>query len=788
MKIQCACGTKVAFDVTPDMATTPVRFVCPNCGLDSSEMVNRLILQELSSATQTPDISPAPLPVQIEQTQSATPAPDEPATPPARARIHIAAPAQSAETESQSVRLCSKHLGQPTTHECVVCKKPICPKCMELFGYVCSPHCKNKAELQGIHVPFYAGQKSVVERRHWRKVSLGAGAVAAVFALVMGVWIWYHFFASRPGVIFSERFEQPAFSGKSILTPDGQIVFLHGGTLARADIKKKTQLWSRDLLDHKAIAASAAAAKKEMELSKARHINQTGEGEDMKIPSEQELVESTERAAAAALELYVSGQNIWVASPEKIARYDWNTGDPAREIQTVGYGGAVATGNELVASTLDDAGRETVVHINLATGEAVSEPSGGTVGAQAPSLTAAANAAPDGSGLNPERIAADASRKSLPERLALPATLSVARNQQRALDELNSQNDRPRPTTPVAPAQHKPYASVVPSRNGDIEFTTLLLEEKIVARNAMKAPPKKSALNGATSVNQTTEVANEILNDMQRDRGADTVEEDESRYQVTLHTPGVQNATDWQGEVVGPPSLFALDTVNVLSAGKTIIVFDKFNKRLWESTLAYAIPEFSHLFGQDDPTSGQGPVVERSGTLYVFDPAVLTAFDLATGEARWRLPSVGISALFFDNKGMIYANTTTASPEKIKYSRQIDIGEHINDAVMKIDPAAGKILWNTKPGGAIRYLSGDYIYTLDYYQRTEEEEQDDGDSIYRVGAPAPSYMRIRRIDPANGKVMWEHCQKRAPLDVRFDKNTFHIVFKKEVQVLKFMEL
>jgi hypothetical protein len=32
--------------------------------------------------------------------------------------------------------------------------------------------------------------------------------------------------------------------------------------------------------------------------------------------------------------------------------------------------------------------------------------------------------------------------------------------------------------------------------------------------------------------------------------------------------------------------------------------------------------------------------------------------------------------------------------------------------------------------------------------------------------------------------MWEHFQQRAPLDVRFDRNTIRLVFKKEVQVLR----
>ena len=33
--------------------------------------------------------------------------------------------------------------------------------------------------------------------------------------------------------------------------------------------------------------------------------------------------------------------------------------------------------------------------------------------------------------------------------------------------------------------------------------------------------------------------------------------------------------------------------------------------------------------------------------------------------------------------------------------------------------------------------------------------------------------------------MWEYYQERAPLDIQFDKNVIRMVFKKEVQVLKF---
>ena len=60
------------------------------------------------------------------------------------------------------------------------------------------------------------------------------------------------------------------------------------------------------------------------------------------------------------------------------------------------------------------------------------------------------------------------------------------------------------------------------------------------------------------------------LNEMQRNAGGDTVTEDESRYQVTVHLPGATSASDWTGEVVGPPQLFVLKTVNVVAAGKTV--------------------------------------------------------------------------------------------------------------------------------------------------------------------------------------------------------------------------
>jgi outer membrane protein assembly factor BamB len=187
---------------------------------------------------------------------------------------------------------------------------------------------------------------------------------------------------------------------------------------------------------------------------------------------------------------------------------------------------------------------------------------------------------------------------------------------------------------------------------------------------------------------------------------------------------------------------------------------------------------------EQDAPYGLGPCVERKGSLYVFDQGVLTAFDLANGNARWRLPSIGITGLFFDDKGMIYVNTTTASPESIKYSRQIDISRKTASVIMKLDPKNGTPLWTSQVGGLVNYVSGPYVYTVQSYAPEESEEE----NPYSVdtGFETPPYLRIKRINPKNGHEMWEHFQQRAPLDVQFDKNAIRLVFKKEVQVLRFL--
>src|ERR1017187_10197058 len=107
MKIQCACGAKYAFDATPEMLKNPVRFVCPSCGLDSSDFVNELVRREF--AGQTPAAPPTVTEVPRLKYSIAGPQPSAP--------VEETTPALTAEEH------CPKHPRELATDHCVVCGK-----------------------------------------------------------------------------------------------------------------------------------------------------------------------------------------------------------------------------------------------------------------------------------------------------------------------------------------------------------------------------------------------------------------------------------------------------------------------------------------------------------------------------------------------------------------------------------------------------------------------------------------------------------------------------------------
>src|SRR2546428_11614351 len=115
MKIQCSCGMKYSFEVRPEMAARPIRFVCQACGLDSSDAVNELIRQQFGTVeapvakVQAPPAAPKPrTPIRIAApapgTRRAAPLTTAPAVT-SGSPLKVQAPAPPASVEADSARV-----------------------------------------------------------------------------------------------------------------------------------------------------------------------------------------------------------------------------------------------------------------------------------------------------------------------------------------------------------------------------------------------------------------------------------------------------------------------------------------------------------------------------------------------------------------------------------------------------------------------------------------------------------------------------------------------------------
>ena len=771
MKIQCACGAKYAFDATPEMLQNPVKFVCPSCGLDSSDFVNELIRREF--AGQTPAAPP--------------PATKSPRLKISHAGSQPSAPADETAPAPAAEEHCPKHPRELAVEHCVVCGKPMCRQCMKLFGHVCSPLCRAKAEAQNINIPVYAGQSTVADARYWRKAGTIGGLIAVVVVAALGFWTWYAWVGSVPRPVFSVRFDDRAYAGESRLCGTNQIVFLHGGTLARYDIKSGNEIWSDDLVtNNKSRTWSRAKTKRRRPTSSDKNSPKP----DRRIGGAQ----SGGRIAIARFRPEYLGEHAGQAHALRLGHRQGvagnSAGEPRRRIHR--------PQRRISGHRRGRSGQALVTHINPATGESrveeISQPGPMTVAQNASGAAGGTGIQPDtglplapGTGpMNPAAVGEQAQNLSLPGRIALPALEANNAEQERIAEELNEQDQ-------TRPGNQPPARPPKPAQNAAGYFTLDPRPERLcgircaaagIAHRHARSHAGPAGKIRAERQRQRCERNSGHQRTIERDAAQSRRRQGAGRRKPLsspLRRPDSTGAADWTGQVTGPPALFPLKTVNVLAAGKTLIVFDKRNKKLWQATLTYNVAGGNRAADGETPPFGDGPCVEQGGTLYVFDQAVLTAFDIATGNARWRLPSVGIVGLFFDNQGMLFVNTTTADPENIKYSRQIDITQKIEAILLKIDPQTGRTLWSVKPGGFISYLSGKYIYTVQSF-----DPGDDNGSV--TGIELPAYLKIRRISPADGHVLWEQDQPRAPLNVRFKNNFIELVFKKEVQVLKYLSL
>jgi hypothetical protein len=316
-----------------------------------------------------------------------------------------------------------------------------------------------------------------------------------------------------------------------------------------------------------------------------------------------------------------------------------------------------------------------------------------------------------------------------------------------------------------------------------VELRVKLLEPKVTFVQAIKPRGPTHITGGLTAGSSSADVAEEVYNDIKRDQTGGVKGIDESRYQATVRRwMGGAAPAEWKGEVTGVPMFFSLKTVDLLVAGRRLTVFDKENKRLFDATLAYPI---NGRYNPDRWDHHSVPAVEGTGGLYFFDEGVMTAFALPSGDVRWRLTSVGISQAQFDEHGALYVASTTGSPDDIQYSEQIKF-DQAAPVLLKIDPSSGRILWQAANEGQGVFLSGPYLYGASAQQGGMGMANGLAEALNAPRPDAPVYFHLYRLDPLDGKILWDFYRTEAPAELTVQQTRFLVHFGSDVQVWKFL--
>jgi hypothetical protein len=656
--------------------------------------------------------------------QNLTPAaePVAAATPaPGRQPMRVEVPQTStaaAPFATVTVTYCFRHLKSPAVENCRVCGKPICDACMEQYGYACSVYCRQRAGETGVELPVYAKQRAVIEARITR-VAAWVLRTAVFLAIVgIGAWVWYAFFASHPRVIYSEplphgdraRFYQ-------FLVPH-QVLLIKANQMSLFDVAQQRPLWSVPLNVGFYRPPPRDAAKPDIE-------------EEVRLYPVPHVIATT--------------NDLWILFPGSLVQYDRRTGNRKQQLPlNPPFFGLAQSDTAITLIASDASGQQTLTRIALADGTVKTDPIQFTSPAPPPSNS-----------------------------VARPPVASLPVSTNNRLGRIIAAAKSVLPVEARSAERESPGDQFVADGANVVQIKMDLLEHKTIEHQAMRAQKKKAEVNGDLTAGQSLEASEEMMNEARRAQTGGVEEEDVSRYRVTLRRWPAGAAPDWTGEVVGPPSFFALKTLNVLVARNVIQVFDKNNRKLWVANLTY--PVAAH-YSEDFATEADPPCVEAGNTLYVFDRGMLTSFEAASGEVHWRLTSVGISRVQLDGQKHLYVTSTTASPDTIQFSQQVDFSSKAGPVILKVDAVTGKVLWRTEGIGSECFLSGKYVYIAKAGENP----------LITPGEDPVVYFDLYRLSPSDGHPMWDYSQSRQPVQIEAQENEILLHFKGELQVLKFL--
>jgi len=445
-------------------------------------------------------------------------APVPPAAPaPARQPMRVPMPepqAIAAPVATATVTYCFRHLKNPSVETCRVCGKPICEECMEQYGFACSVYCRKRAEETGMELPVYGRQRAVIEARITRVAAWIWRAAVFLGVVVLGAWIWYTFYASHPRVIYSETLPHGDRARFYQFLAPNQVLLIKASQMSLFDVAQHRQLWSVPL---------------DVGFSPPPPVSsRPGIEEQVRLYPEPHVVATT--------------TDLWILFPGRLVQYDRHSGNSKQQVPlNPPFFGLAQSDTAITMISSDESMQQMMTRITLADGAVKTDPI----------KFVRVAAAPSNSPAKPPVPAAAADNK-------IARILAAAKN---AL---------PANARPAEPERGSLGDQFVADGANVVQMKVDLLEHKTITRQAMKPQNKKSLVDDNLTAGQSLEAAEQMINDTRREQTGGVEEEDVSRYQVTLRRWPSGSAPDWTGEVVGSPSFFALQSLNVLVARNVI--------------------------------------------------------------------------------------------------------------------------------------------------------------------------------------------------------------------------
>lgn len=433
--------------------------------------------------------------------------------------------------------------------------------------------------------------------------------------------------------------------------------------------------------------------------------------------------------------LHVTAADIWVLQGGSLLQLDRRTGSEKKRIPVAGYvAGFAPSGNSLMVVAEGMGATNTTLRVDLATGETASR-----------SVAARVR----------EEIAVDSSNnvQKPPTAGNLMADEFLEKGRLRLA---------------------KQRSETVSAGDHFVRMDVKLVKEQVVQVKVMSDAPSETKLGSKTRASSNPlAIAQETFNDIKRSSGDAYQAVDESTYEVTLTRLRDDGGGEpWTGSIVGNPGFIPGNTVDVVTGNKEIFVVDKSNKLLAEAKLQYPIGPLGGLVFRRRENA---PMVETADSLYFYDQGTLTAFDLPSGAKRWDYNTVGITCVTPDDRGALYVCTTTASPDSIQFSEDIQLQNRPQALLLKLDAKTGKPLWRAEKAGRDVYVSGKYVYAT----------RPAGSTLsLMAGEDAPERTWVLRINPRNGKSIWEYIHKGEAEAFSVFGSRFMILGGDEVKVMK----